>query len=61
MLLFKDEKMCSTRKSAFKTFLLKNVKEADPTKSKRIIGRDARLWFSNWKRNETFEKGFEKC
>ena len=60
MSLFKDGKMCSTKKPALKTFLLKNVKEADPTESTRITDGDALLWCCNWKRNETSEKTCEK-
>ena len=55
MSLFKDGKMCSTKKSA-----LKNVKEADPTESTRIIDGGALLWCCDWKNDETFEKIFEK-
>ena len=44
MSLFKDGKMCSTKKSALKTLLLKNVKETDPTESTRIIDGGALLW-----------------
>ena len=60
MSLFKDGKMRSTKKSVFKTFLLKNVKEADPTDSTRIIDGGALLWCCNCKRNETFKKICEK-
>ena len=57
MTLFQDGgNMCSSKKSALKTFLLKNVKEADPTESTRIIDGGALLWCCGWKRNETFEK-----
>ena len=51
MSLFKDGKMCSTKKSALKTFLLKNVKEADRTESTRIIDGGANLWCCEWKKN----------
>ena len=45
MTLFQDGgNMCSSKKSALKTFLLKNVKEADPTESTRIIDGGALLW-----------------
>ena len=44
MSLFKDGKMYSTKKSALKTLLLKNVKETDPTESTRIIDGGALLW-----------------
>ena len=60
MSLFKDGKMCSTKKSALKTFLLKNVKETDLTEPARIIDGGALLWCCDWKRNETFEKICEK-
>ena len=57
MTLFKNGgNMCSSKKSALKTFLLKNVKKADPTESTRIIDGGALLWCCDWKRNETFEK-----
>ena len=56
MSLFKDGKISSTKKSALKTFLLKIVKETDPTESTRIIDEGALLWCCDWKRNETFEK-----
>ena len=56
MSLFKDGKIRSTKKSVFKTFLLKNVKEADPTESTGIIDGDALLWCCVCKRNETLEK-----
>ena len=59
MSLFKDGKMCPTKKSALKTFLLKNVKETDPTESKRIIG-GAILWCCDCKRNETFAENLRK-
>ena len=52
--------MCSTKKSALKTFLLKNVKETNPKESTRIIDGGALLWCCDWKRNETFEKICEK-
>ena len=52
MSLFKDGEMCSTKKSAFKTFLLKNVKEADPTESTKIIDGGTLLWCCEWKRNK---------
>ena len=62
MSLFKDGNMCSTKKSALKTFLLKNVGrlEADPTESTRIIDGGALLWYCDWKRNETLDKICEK-
>ena len=60
MSLFKDGKMCSTKKSALKTFLLKNVKEADRTESTKIIDGGAFLWCCEWERNESFEKICEK-
>ena len=60
MSLFQDGKMCSAKKSALKTFLLKNVKEADPTESTRIIDGGALLSCCDWKINETFEKICEK-
>ena len=61
MSIFKDGKMCSTKKSALKIFLLKNVKEADPTESTRIvIDGGALLRWCDWKSNETFEKIFEE-
>ena len=57
MSIFKNGKMCSTKKSALKTFLLKNVKEADPTKSTRIvIDGGALLQCCDWKSDETFTK-----
>ena len=40
--------------------MLKNVKEIDPTESKRIIDGGVHLWCCDWKRNETFEKICEK-
>ena len=52
--------MCSTKKSALQTFLLKNLKEADPSESTRIINGGALLWCCDCKRNETFEKICEK-
>ena len=57
MSIFKNGKMCSTKKSALKTFLLKNVKEADPTESTRIvIDGGALLQCCDWKSDETFTK-----
>ena len=56
MSLFKDRKMCSTKKSAL---LLKNVKETDPTEAAKTIDGGALLWCCDWKRNETFEKNCE--
>ena len=47
MSLFKDGKMCSTKKSALKTFLLKNVKETDSTESTRTIDGGALLLCCN--------------
>ena len=52
--------MCSTKKSALQTFLLKNLKEADPSESTRIINGGALLWCCDCKRNETFQKICEK-
>ena len=61
MSIFKNGKMCSTKKSALKTFLLKNVKEADPTESTRIvIDGGALLQWCDWKSDGTFEKIYEK-
>ena len=60
MSLFKNRKMCSTEISTLKIFLLQNVKELNPTGSTRIFDGSALSWCCDWKRNETFEKNFEK-
>ena len=52
--------MCSAKKSALKSFLLENLKEADPTESTKIIDWCALLWCCDWKKNKKFKKIYEK-